>query len=440
MSQVRLLAQNAATIPLTRVWISFFSPQLVYVKGSNTLAYTGLNASTASDAGFAELKGYIQQLQSAGVEVFLSVGGWNYNCFPYLYAYYSVGGYGTSTPNYWKIQQFGGGSLSGCTAANQYCYVCEPPSEGTTLDSFVIYPEPSYSSTWKQAVQFITQNAGGDTPSWDTGLIPGSQWTDPNTGISVTVPGNPYFITLQRDPYQDVVLLATDLGAAGIDVDYEEFWHADFFKSGTGPWTLYQTVYKYAAIVQDIILNIKAINPTLKLSTAAGAVGAWSGNWWGGNMKGVWLLTYQYYPSIINFMATGANAGGINVMTYDLSSNEQYHECPVDGLCALDQQVQYYMNTYQTANIPANVGYEIGTPAYPDPIHDPTHQLPLTKELLSSIISQTQVNFKGGFFWEMFKKDANSDEASPTDVAQAICKTVLPGSSRCSGTIPSSTF
>ena len=35
-------------------------------------------------------------------------------------------------------------------------------------------------------------------------------------------------------------------------------------------------------------------DPTgLKLSTAAGAVGAWSGNWWGGNLKGLWYDTNQ---------------------------------------------------------------------------------------------------------------------------------------------------
>jgi len=410
----------------------------VYVPGSNTLKYTGLNVSTTGDAGFADLKSAISTLQASGVDVFLSVGGWNYNCFPYLYAYYSVGGYGTSTPNYWKIQQYGGGSLSGCTAANEYCYVCEPPSEGTDLNSFYIFPEPSYSSTWQQAVTFVQNSAGGQPPSWDTSMTPGSKWTDPKTGITTTVPGSNQFIQLKRDPYADMVYLCKDLGANGLDIDYEEFWHADYLKAGSGPWTLDQTVYKYSAIMQDVIINIKAIYPKLKLSTAAGAVGAWSGNWWGGNMKGVWLETYQWYPSIINFMATGANAGGINVMTYDLSNNEQYYECPQPGICALDQQVAYYMSTYAQAGIPANVGYEVGTPAYPDPTHDPSHQLPLTQAMMNSILSSTQSQFKGGFFWEMYKPNPGPGQVSTTQLAQAICKVVLPGSSRCSGTIPQS--
>jgi hypothetical protein len=71
---------------------------------------------------------------------------------------------------------------------------------------------------------------------------------------------------------------------------------ADYFKEGPatgGPWTLPQTVYKYSAIAYDIMSTIKAVAPSLKLSTAAGAVGAWSGNWWGGNLKGLWYYTKQ---------------------------------------------------------------------------------------------------------------------------------------------------
>jgi hypothetical protein len=128
---------------------------------------------------------------------------------------------------------------------------------------------------------------------------------------------------------QDLVYLARDLGAAGVDLDYEEMWHgapmarvgvglgvggggggqmdavlawcvylppvpchsagalalthpphpfpapapasssssafaADYFKEGPasgGPWTLPQTVFKYAAIAYDIQTCIKAIQP-----------------------------------------------------------------------------------------------------------------------------------------------------------------------------------
>lgn len=47
------------------------------------------------------------------------MGGWNYNCFPNAYTRYSVGGYGTTTPNYWKIDQYGGGDVNSCVESNQ---------------------------------------------------------------------------------------------------------------------------------------------------------------------------------------------------------------------------------------------------------------------------------------------------------------------------------
>jgi hypothetical protein len=126
-AKLQALAANAATLPVTRIWISFFMPDLVYEADSRTLCTAGLNYSTTGDCGFVEVAGAVATLQAAGVEVFLSMGGWNGNCMPYAYAYYSVGGYGTQTPNYYKIAAYGG--LSGCTEETEYCYVCEPPYE-----------------------------------------------------------------------------------------------------------------------------------------------------------------------------------------------------------------------------------------------------------------------------------------------------------------------
>eukprot|EP01106_Pelomyxa_sp_JSP_P000152 TRINITY_DN1021_c0_g1_i1.p2 TRINITY_DN1021_c0_g1~~TRINITY_DN1021_c0_g1_i1.p2 ORF type:complete len:472 (+),score=193.10 TRINITY_DN1021_c0_g1_i1:102-1517(+) len=434
LSELQALAASASKLPITRLFLAFASPTMVYTPGSATLCTTGINASTSSDCGYAAIKSAVTQLRAGGVEVMLSMGGWNYNCFPYLYARYSVGGYGTSTPNYWKIQQYGGGDINNCVASNQYCYVCEPPSEGTTLASFSMFPEPDYSATWSQAVKYVTATAGGGAPVWNYEMVPGRPWTDTKTGITVTAPGTDAFYTAKRDPYADLVYLAADLGVSGIDIDYEEMWHADYYKLGSGPYTLYQTVYKYAAIAKDVQLNIAAIAPSLKLGTAAAAVGAWSGNWWGGNLKGVWLYAQKWYPDLVAFMATGANAGGINVMTYDLSDNEQYYECPETNVCTLDQQVAYYMATYTTAKIAASVGYEIGTPAYPDPTHDPTHQLPLTTSELQIITTNTQPSYPGGFFWELYKSP--SGYATVDQTAQAICNKLFPGNSRCTGSIP----
>ncbi|KAF9209558.1 hypothetical protein BGZ49_003343 [Haplosporangium sp. Z 27] len=435
-SKLKALADNAAKIPVNRIFLSFARPDMTYVPGSKTLQYVGLNYAATSDYGFADLKAKVATLVANGVEVFLSVGGWNYGCFPYAYTYYTVGGYGTSTPNFYKIQQFGG-SVSDCTEANMWCYTCEPQSQNTTLADFDIFPEPSDSTTWQTAQKYIIANAGGDQPVFHPEIVPGQSWTDPNNKMKLTIPGSNYYAQQKRDPYQDLVYLAKDLGLSGVDIDYEEMWHADMFKNGssTGPWTSHQTVYKYTAIMRDVQLNIQAIQPSLKLATAASAAGGLSTNWWGGNLKNIWYNMFKWYPDVYNFVAAGSNGGGVNIMTYDLSDNEQYYECPDSSTCTLSQQVNYYMNSYAANNMTAHVGYEIGTPAYPDPSHDPTHQLPLIQSELTSILAAQ--GSKGGFFWELYKPAAASTNVDPTSVAQQICKAALGASTaRCSGVIP----
>ena len=234
--------------------------------------------------------------------------------------------------------------------------------------------------------------------------------------------------------------LALELGCSGVDIDYEEFWHADTFKSigpggssSTGPWELHQTTYKLAAILKDVSDGIDATAPAMKLSTAAPAVGAWSGKWWGGNLKGALLEIQTRFPALLTKLIASS---GINVMTYDLSDNPTFHECPSDQACSLDKQVGFYMDTYASAGIPANVGYELGTPAYPSPTHDKTHQLPLTVDALGLIASTVQPKATGGFLWEVFKPTGDG-EATATATAQAVCKAILPGSARCSGEFPS---
>ena len=448
IDELNVLAENAKTIPFTRIYLAFLLPSLTYEAGSKTLSNTGLDKFEWGDVYNAT-----EQLIEGGVEVFLSMGGWNAGCFPYFYARYSVAGYGSHTPNFWEIQQYGQGDIDNCVESNQFCYVCEPPSENTTLADFDMFPEPKGHDTWEAAKSFIESNAGDPAPIWSEDMVPGKQYTDSKTGISVLVPGSDSGLAAGRNPYQDIVYLAKDLGVTGIDLDYEEMWHADYYKTDapaaaptdplfrldkrpmdhfgnyTGPWNLHQTVYKYSAIAKDIQSNIETIAPNLKFGTAAAAVGAWVGDWWGGNLKGLWAEANQKFPEIIKDTE-------VNVMTYDLSADEDFHECPDDQDCPLDKQVAYYMNTFKTANIAASVGYEIGTPAYPSPIHDKQNQLPLTKDMLASIIATTQSQHNGGFIWEIFKDVADPTQATPQDVAQAICNSVRSGDSRCSGTIP----
>lgn len=106
LAKLALLAQHAETLPLTRLWLAFASPTMSYVPGSRTLALAGMALGGAgADGGFAAVAAAVAALEAAGVRVFLSMGGWDLNCFPFLYTRYSVAGYGTGTPNYWKIQQ-----------------------------------------------------------------------------------------------------------------------------------------------------------------------------------------------------------------------------------------------------------------------------------------------------------------------------------------------
>ena len=83
---LQTLAANAPTLPITRLFLAFVSPTLVYMPGSKTLAGAGMGIATAAgDAGFSDVHEAIAKLQAGGIEVFLSMGGWNYNCFPALY-------------------------------------------------------------------------------------------------------------------------------------------------------------------------------------------------------------------------------------------------------------------------------------------------------------------------------------------------------------------
>ena len=275
LKELSALAASAATLPITRLYLAFVAPTLVYVPGSRTLAGAGMGIPTTStDAGFAKVAEAVSTLEAAGVETFLSMGGWNYNCFPALYMRSSIAGYGEHTPNYWKIDRFGG--PSNCTAENQYCYVCEPPSEHASLrTSFSVFPEPAKTASWQAATAYVEKwAADAPTPVWHPEVIPGKLYTDPALGFESLVPGSGEFDALSRDPYHDLVLLAKDLNCSGVDLDYEEFWHADSYKNvaagGTaadGPWVLHQTTYK--SVCPCRCSGLTAPLPLLRMAASA---------------------------------------------------------------------------------------------------------------------------------------------------------------------------
>jgi hypothetical protein len=442
LAKMAALASSSSPLPISRLYVSFLNPTMSYVPGSKTLNNTGLNLTGGvpgpdGDYGFKALAASIAAISKGGVEVGLSLGGWDFSCFPFLYARYSVAGYGPNTPNYWRITENCGGDINNASPSNEYCYVCEPQNANESLGDFAIFPEPSWSASWNAATKYV-ESSGGDPsnpPAWNPTMIPGKPWTDPLSGITAVVPGLPSFAVNKRNPYEDIVFLAKDLvNIAFVDIDYEEDGFTDWARVGPagGPWQNPQSSYKLAAIFRNVQTSIDAYAPHLFMTTAASAAGAWSGNWWGGNMKGVYLQIAQWYPSV-------ASRVQWNVMTYDLSDNEQYYECPEPGVCTLDQQVAFYMNTYaQLSGITSGVGYEVGTPAYPDPEHDPGHDLPLTPTELNLILQNTQKSFNHAFFWEIFKQPpAGSGELTPTQLAQALCSAVLGASTpRCKGTLP----
>ncbi|KAJ3001340.1 UNVERIFIED_CONTAM: hypothetical protein HDU68_006938, partial [Siphonaria sp. JEL0065] len=111
---------SAATLPINRVTLSFVRPDLYYIPGSNTLGTVGFNYGTSGDYGFAEVKAAVAKIQAAGVEVFLSMGGWDYNCWPYTYLRYSINPYGGNNAKI--IQTYGNGNIDNCNASNQWCY------------------------------------------------------------------------------------------------------------------------------------------------------------------------------------------------------------------------------------------------------------------------------------------------------------------------------
>jgi hypothetical protein len=199
--------------------------------------------------------------------------------------------------------------------------------------------------------------------------------------------------------YRNVVQLANDLGVAGIDLDYEEFWHADLnayswrltpdsvqppasnveyldtatlMSRGKGmrvyndsmqlnpaeqpyPRIMPDTVDKFAAIMRSLYQAIDAINPELALSTAAPATGGipnmsanWGSNaytsntyggaWWGGNLYGLIYNTALQYPDLVDRLST------IGIMSYDLSETDCGGDTNIP--CDLAGQVDYYYGAF----------------------------------------------------------------------------------------------
>ena len=394
-------------LPINRIWLAFFRPDIDYSHciEKETLDYTPWNNSdwngrppsggcgfmksghdgkAIGDGGYQDLKKIIKNFTTANrkVEVFLSMGGWNFNCFPELYTINSIASYPSNGPNYFKIK-------GNCSLDPVWCGTCEPlgditdPIEYSQL--FTFFPDPCQSGRSPDL------NSGGiDRKQNPKGCLqPGtkhdnlklslSQYSDggypeasgtnivryPFTGGAAKLentPGNKLDTPTQS--YTSFCDFAAALGADGVDIDYEEFWHADTYRSAVaaknydggnqlsiaGPVDLQQTADKFSDIIQvfqDYITN-KPLK--LKLSTPGGAASCVSGDWWGGNLKGLNLKD--------NVKEKLKNFSDINIMTYDLSGRhttplecgfqdpDQPKNAGIPPTCDLPTQVSWYMNSY----------------------------------------------------------------------------------------------
>lgn len=217
---------------------------------------------------------------------------------------------------------------------------------------------------------------------------------------------HPYTVAEAKESYAKVVHLAAQLGASGIDIDYEEFWHADMnafewkitpdtappstgieyistnnlIDAGKGgyiynsdgqligdqglPRVMPETVDKFAAIIRELKSSIERIAPDLKLSMAAPAAGAipnmsanwgtnaqtvstYGGAWWGGNLYGLIYNTALMYPQEIDALTS------IGIMSYDLSETDcdTSDGGAVEGSfipCDLAGQEKFYYGTFIT--------------------------------------------------------------------------------------------
>lgn len=250
-------------------------------------------------------------------------------------------------------------------------------SKSKNIETFISVGGWNYSCNYD-----IYGSKCGDPPSESEGIFYDS-FPDPTISSEAET---------AKLAYSNIIKLANDLDIDGIDVDAEEFWHADKYailwngnpwstsiandinnnggptydnlmKYGTGPSTtsgpgvMPKTVEKMAAILSLLEKNIDSTN--LLFSSAAPPVGArpitgfvygdnspdiytYGGIWWLGNLKGLWYHLAEKDSSLVS------RFDSLGLMTYDLcgsgTSCAPYGGGPTD----LAGQVNAYMTDYYT--------------------------------------------------------------------------------------------
>jgi len=448
-NNLQKVADNVDDYKFTRLILSFVDPRLKYTTGQDSFLNTGLftNGATGGPT-FENIKSHIKTIQNAGKEVFICVGGWNYsaggdgNTVALNSADLSgtpLGSFTEPDSNYFEVEHgtpgitdtsdggyqyfrsllfyplsniwgmtakdnWGGAPTEGCKITNAVFPVFRPKGGNEYLSRFYknsvtkVLIKPDKSNNWCYVAEPPVLNQSQVFSSFPYPF--GYPSSGLPLGLTPAIAGSD---TGGYNHYQSLVHLANDLGVNGIDVDYEEFWHADWYRldySGNhdrnpkskGPWVLPYTVAKYAWILYSVENNIKLINSDLLISVAAPAVGAIPiGNpntahnwqiWWGGNLKGLIAqmikpLNKKNWTQIAKTPISGKDiieklTGGIGVMTYDLQAGLQNDPLAgTDLYNTLAGQIAFYMNSYYNLlknndiDVPLYIGIETQTPADP---------------------------------------------------------------------------
>lgn len=346
---------NSYQMPIDRLVIGFFRPDVSYSvlldKTNKLFTFNNIGFGDDMSLNVITFTNLIKNIKkNCGVtEVYLSMGGWNFNCYPK----FAQNSHSHRETRYWD-----GNSNIG----NMYHHVCSP--SGPTRHDYTFFPDPA-SKLEDDEIDYLSNNdiyqgwsirisPGVSTkqpviPKWQWGgtqtynnLVNNesscngyNQKCEVNTEEEVIYNNFGYIDRAGREQigpdevigqevhpincYDSFVKFAAKVGANGIDLDYEEAWHADTFKVANagpalqqpdigggpggpgkwktehGPYMFSQTKGKFARIVAVLRKAIANYGPNqLKLSMPGPAVGfndTRYGNtsWYGGNLKGLYL-------------------------------------------------------------------------------------------------------------------------------------------------------
>lgn len=401
LDNLKAIAADPKKYNFTRLNLAFINPRLAF-NGIN-LKGTGLFNTMTTPPSLKEIQSLIATIKASGKQIYLSVGGWDN----------SMGGDGDEAVS----NEF---NIPGFTEKPDSAYFNpKTGSDGGYLyfKTILLYPKG----------EFYPLDSSGKCRFSDAGETPSASnhWchiVEPKSSSqeSSSFP-YPYNFpagdlpdktikpdTASNNHYQELVKLSVALGVDGIDIDDEEFWSADWYRTdfspstrdtannydrnpkSAGPWLMPAAVDKFAWIVSSIEQN--AAKNNLSVSMAAPAVGAipinggWGTGkqWWGGNLKGLVYNLAHYDKNGLNGKKLIADLkGGIGVMTYDLASDLPNPPFGATDYSPLDMQVATYMNSFKlelNGILPPSLlypGVEIGNPAFP--AYKPSAKLPLLK-------------------------------------------------------------